>query len=43
MCDLRSLSRDQTHTPCTESESLNQWTIREVPRILYRQHMHVSV
>ena len=30
MCNLSSLTRDQTHTPCIGWQSLNSWTIREV-------------
>ena len=30
MWDLSSQTRDQTHTPCIEGQSLNHWTIREV-------------
>ena len=28
---LSSLTRDQTHNPCTGRQSLNHWTTREVP------------
>ena len=31
MWDLRSSTRDQTHTPCTGKESLNHWAVKEVP------------
>ena len=31
MKDLSSLTRDQTHAPCSESRSLNHYTTREVP------------
>ena len=32
MWDLRSPTKDQTHTPCTGRSS--PWTIREVPKLL---------
>ena len=32
MWDLSSPNRDQTHSPCMGSQSLNHWTAREVPR-----------
>ena len=31
MWNLRSLTRDQTYTPCIGRQSLNHWTIKEVP------------
>ena len=31
MWHLSSLTRDQTHNPCTGRQSLNHWTTREVP------------
>ena len=31
MCDLSSLTKDQTHTFCIWRRSLNHWTTREVP------------
>ena len=31
MWDLRSLTRDQTYTPCIGRQNLNPWTAREVP------------
>ena len=31
MCDLSSLTRDQTHIPCTGQLTLNHWTTRKVP------------
>ena len=31
--ELSSLTRDQTHTPCRETPSPNNWTTREVPTI----------
>ena len=31
MWDLRSLTRDGTHTPCIGRQSLNHWTARDVP------------
>ena len=30
--DLSFLTRDRTHAPCSESQSLNHWTAREVFR-----------
>ena len=30
MWDLSSLTRDRTHTPCIERQSVNHWTAREV-------------
>ena len=33
MQELRSLTRDRTCTSCTERQSLNKWTTREVPKI----------
>ena len=35
MWDLSSLTRDQTHTPCIGRWSLNHWTDREVPHLLF--------
>ena len=32
MCDLSSLTRDETHTLCIERRSCNHWTTREVLR-----------
>ena len=32
--DLCSLTRDQTHVPCIGRQNLNQWTTKEVPKIL---------
>ena len=32
--DLISLSRDQTRVPCTGRQILNQWTTREVPKVV---------
>ena len=32
MQDLSSLTRDRTHTPCMDRQSLNHWTSREVPQ-----------
>ena len=34
MWDPSSSTRDQTHTPCIERQSLNHWTAREVPIFL---------
>ena len=31
MWDPSSLTRDQTHSPCTGRQNLNHWTTREVP------------
>ena len=31
MRDLSSLTRDRTHAPAAEGQSLNHWTVREVP------------
>ena len=31
MCDLTSLTRDQTHVPCIARQILNRWTTRDVP------------
>ena len=31
MWDLSSPTRDRTHDPCIERQSLNTWTTREVP------------
>ena len=36
MWDLSSLTRDQTHTPCIGSRSLNHWTAREVPTYIFK-------
>ena len=33
MWDLKSLTRNQTYTPCIGMQSLNHWTIREVLRL----------
>ena len=33
--DLSSLTRDQTHTPCTGRWPLTHWTTRELPRMHY--------
>ena len=35
MWDLSSRTRDQTHTPRTGRQSLNHWTAREVPRMIF--------
>ena len=35
MWDLSSLTRDQTCTPCIGRQTLNHWTMREVPSLLY--------
>ena len=37
MWDLSSLTRDQTHAPKVEAQSLNHWTTREVPIPLYKR------
>ena len=34
MWDLSSPTRDQTHILCIERQSLNHWTVREVPHLL---------
>ena len=31
MRDLNSLTRDRTHAPAAEVQSVNHWTVREVP------------
>ena len=35
MWDLSSLTRDQTHIPCTRWRILNHWTTREVPEAFF--------
>ena len=35
MCSLSSLTRDQTHIPCTEWRTLNHWTTRKVPNLAF--------
>ena len=32
---LSFLTRDRTYTPCIERQSLNHWTIREVPELVW--------
>ena len=44
---LASLTRDQTHSPCTGRQSLNHWTTREVPgfsknKIHAKTQIHLS-
>ena len=34
MWDFSSLTRDLTHVPCTGRQTLNHWTIREIPRLI---------
>ena len=34
MWDISSPTRDQTHISCIERQSLNHWTVREVPHLL---------
>ena len=43
MQDLISLTRDGTHPPMLEVQSLNQWTSREVPvvNLLKASHFHL--
>ena len=36
--DLSALTRDWTHTPCVERQSINHWTTREVPKIQFFIH-----
>ena len=31
--DLSSLTRDRTHAPAVEAQSVNHWTAREVPSL----------
>ena len=38
MQDLSSPTRDQTHTPCFGSQSLNHWTSREIPLLTFSDH-----
>ena len=33
--DLSSLTRDQTRTPCIGRQSLNHWTTRKVPILIF--------
>ena len=35
MWDLSPPTRDQTHTPCLGRRSLNHWTARELPWVLF--------
>ena len=37
MWDLRSQTRDGTHTPCTGRQTFNHWPTREVPKHLIRK------
>ena len=34
MWDLSSLTRDRTHTPALEVQSLDPWTARNIPRFI---------
>ena len=38
MQDLSSLTRDQTHAPCSGSAGLNHWTSREVLGVEFFSH-----
>ena len=35
MWDLSSPTRHQTHTPCIGRRSINHWTAKEVPMIMF--------
>ena len=43
MWDLSSLTRDQTCVACVARQTLNQWTTREVPRLLFRVQCRLHV
>ena len=38
--DLSSSTRDRTHAPCVDVQSLNHWTTKEVPRVAYVEVTH---
>ena len=42
MWDLSSPTRDWTHTPCIGRWSLNHWTVREVPNLLFKTQFIAS-
>ena len=35
--DLSPPTRDRTHTPCIGRRSLNHWTAREVPSLIFKE------
>ena len=43
MWDLSSLTRDQTCVACVARQTLNQWTTREVPRLLFQVQCRLHV
>ena len=43
MWDLSSLTRDQTCIACVARQTLNQWTTREVPRLLFQVQCRLHV
>ena len=40
MCNLRSLTKGQTYTPCTGRQSLNHWTAGQVPTLTVLMCFH---
>ena len=43
MWDLSFLTRDQTYVACMARQILNQWTTREVPRLLFQLQCRLHV
>ena len=43
MWDLNSLTEDKIHAPALEAQSLNHWTIREVPEGLKLEKGHAPL
>ena len=41
--DLSLPTRDQTHTPCIGRQSLNHWTTREVPTMIFFLVLYVRI
>ena len=43
LCDLSSLTGNQTHIPCVERRNLNHWATREVPLRLLKSFLKFLV